>query len=318
MTTTAQIDATLTVEWTEPNVIPPKCRKPRDVTRQLEVTVHVPSITADQAPVAFVVTEEKYDSGAGDYIPVSHELRTFAGMLWRPLTQSVDGVVRPYPATAEGIIGRAFHRGYRDLPYLRGSTAEQVRAEAQSEVADFLAIDGNLYSKAEEPVYVVKRLGFGRSVHIDIEHVGRHLNRDGHTVDHNVFPADRRADAIAYGKGLINRGESENAGNLDTYLGDIEVTGAFTPGSTFTIAPVIDYTDPWKAYEQERWNGQTGAVAEGFAGFRRALLTIPGAVIDTPDGWGGTTKKVVKSAITSEQWNDYQQYLKYEEELGLR
>jgi len=304
--------AELTVEWTERDVIPPRARKPRDVMRTLDVQVTIPATTADDAPVGFVVTEEKYDRDG--WVTETQELRAYDGKLYRPLTQNVDGVVGPMPADASTVIRRAFDRGWRDNPHIEGDTPEQVAANAQKEVDGYLAIDGTLWVEQSEPVYYVETYGFGGNRGSTALRIGTAAQfRSGdHTAPEHVFPADQREEAIAHAiKVAGGRGDTESFNRIRNSC-RIEVTGEFQPGSTFRPAPRLDYVEPWEAERAERYDGQAGAVQEALFGLRRQLLNIPGAVEDVPDGWGGTTKRVNLKVLSEGQARDYKKFLELE------
>lgn len=299
------VTAALTVTWVERGVIPPRHRNPRDIPRELDVEVSIPAVSAEDAPVGFTVTTCKY-TGGDDMEDVTEELRVHDGNLWRPLTENVAGVVGPMPANAERLIARAFHHGWHEHPRMDAETEDAARAEAQAAADDFLSIDGNLYSKASEPVYEVRTYGFGGGVgiHVESSHQFRPHDED-RAFPERVFAADQHAEAREYALTLA-RGKAESVSDGE----NIDLTPAFRPGSTFTPAPRIEYVSPHEASYAQRFGGDRGALEREFTAFKAQLLTIPGAVESVADGWGGTTKRVVLTKLTETQARDYAEYTK--------
>lgn len=300
-------------QWWEKDVLPtPRHTKPRDVLRELDVDVTIPVTTAADAPVGFVVTSHKMGPPPEHaMVEVAERIRVHEGKLYRPLTQNVDGVISPMPATAESVLHRAFHRHYDERAQLGGDTEDEVRANAQAEVDNFLSIDGELWSQTSEPVYFARTYGMGGNHGHTALHTGSagEFPTDGTAAPDNVFPADQREQAIAYTLALATERGDTNSLRAISDPDHIEITGDFVPGSTFTPAPQLTYTEPHAAFYADMYGGDPGALERGLAELRQQLLTVPGAVVDTPDGWGGMTKRLDPSKLSAKQAEDYETYL---------
>src|SRR5690606_20429296 len=118
-----------------------------------------------------------------------------------------------------------------------------------------------------------------------------------------VFPADQREQALAYAETLATRGRVSAEES-------ISLTPDFQPGSTFTAAPRLQYVPAHQASYQEQFQHDEGAVEREFTALKSQLLTVPGAVSDVPDGWGGTTKRVDLTKLSARQADDYLEYVK--------
>lgn len=302
------IEVPVAGRWTERNVIPtPRHRTPRDVQRDIDVTVTIPAITSDEAPVAVILPNDPFEL-RGDAI----ELRTYEGQLYKALTVDGRGAV---PATGDAVSERIFDRwGHGQRTHLKGDNAWQAEQDAQSQVSALLAIDDTIWEKTSEPVYVISTFGFNNGTSVGIEWASRYAE-EGHTMPEWVYPADQREEAIAAAiASSANRDRYPfTGGNVPT----IALNGKFQPGSTFTPAPRITYAGPYEAENAERYEGDEGRIARELLAFRQQLLTIPGAVIEVDDGWGGTTKTVDPSKLTSTQASDYKRYTELEENLRL-
>ena len=297
--------------WHEPNVLPtPRHTKPRTVTRTLEATATFPVTTSEDAPVGFVLTTKTYRGG--DAIDVVEEFRVHEGKLYHPLTENIDGVTRPVQATGRAIRARAFHILTDGRVNLSGDTENEALADAQSHVDGYISIDDELWAETSEPIYYARTYGMGGNHGHTALHVGTlrefSLDTDTAAPDH-IFHAGQRDEAIAYTLSLAEERGDTNSLAAISDPETIDVHGDFIPGSTFTVAPRLTYPDPFNAHYAERYNGDTGALERGLAQFREQLLTVPGAVIDVPDGWGGTTKRLDESKLTEKQARDYEKYV---------
>lgn len=320
--------ATFPVEWVERNVLPtPRHRKPRDVTRRFDTTVTIPHVTAQDAPVGFTVDPAPMDTPDGwvrGPDNLEGTMRAYDGRLWAPLTRNrrdpdTDALVpESFPATPENLaVMLADKRGHgEDAPAMQtawdAGTQEKAAAQARQRAGGYLAVDGVLYREAGEPVYVVETYGYKR-VGVRVRHVGESIprfnpegNPDEHTAPETVFPADQYEQAIASAAGWSRHHDGgQSAAELREHTSRIRVSGAFTPGSTFRHAPRLDYADPYTV----QYTRPQDLPAEA-ARFRRQLLGIPGAVIDVPDGFGGTTRRVDTTRLSPNQAADYAEYVK--------
>lgn len=155
---------TLTVTYTyESWEIPPRARKPRPVRREATITVDVPTVTADQAPVVMRVPESAWSKD-----PRMAELRGYAGRLFQPLT--AEHVFDHWPLEAPSVAA-----GSHLFPLERRSdhgSRSQATAEAEvrAELGKFLVVDGMVWLETDEPAYEISTTGMGG------EHGGTHLD----------------------------------------------------------------------------------------------------------------------------------------------
>lgn len=278
----------LTVKWVEPNVIPPRARKPRDVERELDLEVTVPIVAEEDAPVAISFEGDQFLPG---------EYRAFNGELYTNTGRDVSE------------LKDVFVTGWRGASSDE-TTQYGVMMDMQTRANDYLVVGDEVWQKAEEPVYSVATYGMGGnhgSTGLHIESVARNRPQDDRAVSDWVFPLDQRDAAIAKAVEVAeSRGDTESIERLRTRTPVVELGEGFVPGSTFRQAPRIKYRS---AYELG-WNATPEEVEAGFAEYKQQLLTVPGAVNDVPDGWGGTTKRVDLTKLTERQADDYQEYVK--------
>lgn len=303
-TTTAADDTVtlpVTVAWIEPNALPtPRHRKPRPVERLLDTTVTIDNLTSENAPVGITIDSED----AGNF----PELRVHNGELFRPVGKETT------PATL--LSAAAYLPSYREdqAPVIDGSTEEAVTNNLRERASEYISIDGELWQRTSEPVYTVMTFGLGGnhgSTALTITTLASiHSAQDEkHTAPESVFPANQRDEAIEYARQVAReRGDTNSIRRMGDNTGHINATDAFLPGSTFTPAPRLNYTPP---YEAIYGNGSPAHVRAEFDRFKAELLTVPGAVVDVDDGWGGTTKTVDVRKLSEKQARDYRQYLEY-------
>lgn len=216
--------------WTEHGVIPPRCRKPRDVTHSGELTVEVAEVGEQDAPVAFEVLE-------GITERQWQQLRWWGGKLWAshmPWSQQSE------PSIAGSSHFPALIRGRNNF-YASPQTAE---AELTEWAAGYLIVDQVVYRAVEEPRYYVATFGFGGN------HGGTGL-MVGYGYRHDVpkyrhFTAvqveEARAGAIAV---ALGRGDTRDAERYRTWEPEIRVLlpEAQTLVIPNTYAVTVAYTD---------------------------------------------------------------------------
>lgn len=162
--------------------IPPRCRNAREAYVLTETTVDLASATPEQAPVAI-----RYDDGIVDPKPV--ELRWFGGCLYEPLVYKVSrqpdvpqsfndlvamqdkawGYGNPLRVSCDGMPHWATEQGFRggvkkgdiDAREIVSSNRERVRRQVLASASDLLVVDGMIWQKTTEPMYVVMTFGLG-------------------------------------------------------------------------------------------------------------------------------------------------------------
>ncbi len=284
----------LTVKWYEPNVVPPRARKPRTVERELDLELTVPIVSDEDAPVAISFEGDQFTPG---------EYRAYNGELYVKGRTSVDDI-------------KSIFEGYGGAQS-NEETEAGVAMDMQTQANGLLVLGDEVWHKADEPVYVVNTYGLGGNhggTGLSIDSVGRYRRPGGGPVGDNVFPLDQRDAAIAAAiKTAEDRGDTQSVERLrDAPV--VELNDAFVPGSTFKQAPRITYRSVYDL----GWDATPEEVEAGFTEFKQQLLTVPGAVRDVPDGWGGMTKRVDLSKLTEGQASDYQEYAKRVEGFDRR
>lgn len=197
--TTATTDTTFPVlvtgEYTV-NEVPPRCRKPRDVSYDTTVTVEVPIISAKDAPVAFRVTPAWGAPRTTDII------RLWNGNLYGlylPYSRQTDPTI---PGTVQ------FPSETQSRAYFEGKEAF-VKATCD-EYASFVIIDGEVWAMTGEPRYYTVTMGLGDN------HGGTsfgEVDRDNSNIRAEAyFRADDFDAALAYAVDVATRrGDTRSA-----------------------------------------------------------------------------------------------------------
>lgn len=136
--------------------IPPRCRKPRRVSHDIDVQVQIPVMDLDHAPVAFTVEHALIKT---DYV-----IREYQGQLYRQLMRS-DRIALNGQDDAPVVAGGG------DFPtevsasqtgFYGADSAEEAAANAEKWASVF-AVDteGFVWKRAAEPCYYVTTFGLG-------------------------------------------------------------------------------------------------------------------------------------------------------------
>lgn len=225
----------ITREYTQVDrgVIPPRCRKPRDIFHEGRTTVvEVREVTAAQAPVAFRVRNIQRDSW--------DELRWHDGQLWSKYLpwsgQTEDSIAgsKHFPADIRK------HSGYGGT----FDSDEEAHAAYEEWARRYLIVDGVVYQRSGEPRYYVATYGLGGN------HGGTALSVDSGFHPNikmlNYFTAAQFEQAReAAIRVALDRGDTKSAERLRTQEPDIqllipEAQTLVIPG-TYTVT--IEYTD---------------------------------------------------------------------------
>lgn len=184
------------LSYYEHGVIPPRCRKPRTVSRTVAISVEIAETTADGAPVAFI--EPSWDERP----PVS--LRWHNEKLWAPHL--------PWSGQTEpSLPGSEHFPSEQDVrvPYSLDGYDSAVRY-VRSDVAEaYLIIDGVVWELTGEPRYVIYTLGLGHNHSSTGLGVDRHYNSNIHRS--RYFRADQFEQAKTEAVRLaIQRGDTNS------------------------------------------------------------------------------------------------------------
>lgn len=199
----------ITVEatWTEADVIPPRCTKPRDIDHEIEHVVTVPMIGAEDFPVALVSSNwegvKKYHFYDGHlyapYLPNSRQAEMFtAGSDEFAATQRMYG----------------WRNRYRTL--------DEMHASIESRYNALLIVDGKVWTKtANEPHYEAYTSGrTWTSPNRTYLSVTTHSNQ----AEYTLFNANEREEAIAYALSITPEDQrAETLKRFETDAATIEV-----------------------------------------------------------------------------------------------
>ncbi|MBN9214107.1 MAG: hypothetical protein J0J04_04700 [Microbacterium sp.] len=295
-------------EWVERGVVPPRARKPRDITHVSDLEVHLRSVDSEDAPVGFDVPFQRFAlvDGRHDLITEHRPARIVDGQLYMQVFDHDD---EPIPADDARAVSAIFNQaGWRDIVGFRGAGSEAaVAAEAQDEAGRYIAVDGDLWRVAGEPVYRISTTGLGANhgaTSLSVEMLSPSRD-DEYALEEFYFAADERDAAVAEAVRVATRRGDTHSIKMIEESAPIRVSGEFAPGSTFRRAPRIDYVAP----SGFRFEGDPDAARREFDRFKSTLMTVPGAVVEVDDGWGGMTKTVNRRALTERQAADYDRYV---------
>jgi hypothetical protein len=131
------------------NVIPPRCRKPRTVTRETDVRVEIREVDGIDAPVAFEVDNV-----------LTHETDQ-----WRWYADTLYRLYRPHAHQKEpSEPGSIYFPAYQNLnSWVLSDVIDEADAHAQirHHFGQYLIVDGVVWREASEPLYVVATFGMG-------------------------------------------------------------------------------------------------------------------------------------------------------------
>lgn len=165
-------------------VIPPRCRKPRYQDFTDTLTVQVPVVASEDAPVVMRLPLTDSDDD-----PRVIELRGWNGDLYEPMT------TYSYPNDQDTLVVQP---GSSDYPLqVTASGINGTKAEASAEIreryAAHLIIDERVWTRTIEPGYEVMTYGFGRNHGGTSLRLARHPRREMDT-----HPVTDRTEAIRH------------------------------------------------------------------------------------------------------------------------
>ena len=213
------------------DVIMPRGRKPRPavIRGASPLTASLPSITAMDAPCAFVLREPKWRSDQQGEFSAVREILSFDDRLWLPAMMPT-GPGEEIPMTVADLEkslgdGGAPWRNTYSIPI--DAVRRIVVSGEQEEVTkildtleQYVLIDGVLFTTCTEPCFEVATFGLGHN------HGGTALFSEMH-YNSNInraryFRADQRDEAIAEAERIaLARGDTESVPIVP--IGDIEV-----------------------------------------------------------------------------------------------
>jgi len=136
--------------------IPPRCRSSREYSRLHTLHGYIATATKEEAPVAFILSKTR--PGPGIVPKSGQEIRLYFGRLFTKVTRDIktlNQLIRHYN-TCYG----QQNPPPGDSHILHANTAE-LEENFQEELNDYLSIDGQLYTRCEEPAYKIITQGLG-------------------------------------------------------------------------------------------------------------------------------------------------------------
>lgn len=290
------IEVEIPIEWTEMVLPSNRHRNYVPTPHTANISAHVPAVAGQDAPVGFVVTMRPI---VGD--PYPREYRDFAGNLYTRLSAGRVENGEPVEATADNIAdlildGRqTLEAGYR-------ASREETERHARDKLADYVAIDGEIWVRSDEPRYEIMTFGMGYN------HGGTSIftttRCNPNLPEENYFAADDYDAAVDYAvRVATDRGDTDSLDHIRT-------------------APRIQVLDPriarrgWNPPTRISYRDPADLTPATFRAERKsfidAIRTIPGA-IRRRDG----VQRIDLDKLTERQRRDYREYAEFAAEHGL-
>ena len=174
-----------------------------------EIKVNVVSLTADEAPVAFRLSDyshqEKNDT----------EIRWYQGKLWRKFIQHncdkreyEQAHVKDLPRIVSSVFG---------VPHGRARSREVLMKKYREEAKRYLLIDGAVWGESGEPRYVVNTFGLGHNHGGTGLFVEEYYNKN--IAASNYFSALDGDKAVAEANRIAERrGDTESMGTFEKMI----------------------------------------------------------------------------------------------------
>jgi len=178
---TATYPITVEATWTEADVIPPRCSKPRDINHEIEHVVNVPMIRADEFPIALITTSS---------LDGEKEYHYYNGRLYAPYL--------PYSRQKEMFTAGSedFAAVQRMSGWNRYRTLDEMHAHIEAHYAPLLIVDGKVWTlTASEPFYAVV---VARDSWSGPRYTYLSVDTRSNQAEYTHFNANEREEAIAY------------------------------------------------------------------------------------------------------------------------
>lgn len=149
---------TVPYEFTE-SVMPPRCRKPREVRKAAEITLQIHEVSDSEAPIAIRHHGQTWNA-QHQRVPEIIEYRWWNRQLWR-----LYGFQRVSRGPQETQTIPQFQADHKMPSYCRESygSKQSRRVGLMSWARSILFVDGVRWSEATEPRYVVMTFGLGHN-----------------------------------------------------------------------------------------------------------------------------------------------------------
>lgn len=175
-----------------------------------EIKVSIPSVTADETPVAFRLSDYSHRESK------QTELRLYGGKLWKQHTdwdRSGEEAVRVTDFGPD-YLERLLHPG---LPWGHSRSRELCVKKYRQEAERYILIDGCIWERAGEPRYVVNTFGLGHNHGGTGLFVEEYYNQN--IAASNYFSALDGDKAVAYANKVAERrGDTNDVGKFEKMI----------------------------------------------------------------------------------------------------
>lgn len=200
-------------------VTPPRCRKPRPQEGESEITANIREVSAEAAPVAFVVSE---------YDREPRKVRSYRGKLYRqmqdrqPQYKETNKRDESRPFWLNQTAAQCNWRWLITPGYHWEWTLQQHKKNAVERAANHIIVDDEVYERTGEPYYSVTCFGLGNNHGGTGFFVGWADYRDRKAI-WGMNASDKQA-AITKGVEIaLNRGDTESVSHIQQPFEDIQV-----------------------------------------------------------------------------------------------
>lgn len=175
-----------------------------------EFKVNVVSLTADEAPVAFRLSDYSHESKG------KTEIRWYEGRLWRRMTQNdrrsggdqSDVKADELPNIVRMVYG---------IPHSIAKTRELLQKKFRESAKNYILVDGAVWERAGEPRYVVNTFGLGHNHGGTGLFVEEYYNSN--IANTNYFSALDGDAAVAYANKVAERrGDTNDVGRFEKMI----------------------------------------------------------------------------------------------------
>lgn len=188
--------------------IPPRCRKPRFREETADITVSVRSVSCDEAPIAFRLSDFSHKQENNT------EIRFYNGKCYKRTMRRYIDAREWYTPVCCAEITSCLH------PYMIYSTdrtKEYCIKAYRDEAKKYLVIDGEVWQQCGEPRYEINTFGLGHN------HGGTGLfvdhNYNPNIPSRNYFSALDGDKAVAYANEVAQgRGDTKDVGTFEKMI----------------------------------------------------------------------------------------------------
>jgi len=175
-----------------------------------EIKVSVPSVTADEAPVAFRLSDYSHKSKG------ITEIRWYQGQLWRRMTQNDRRSGGDQSDVKPDELPRVVRMVY-GIPHSIAKTRELLQRKFRESAKNYILIDGAVWTVTGEPRYVVNTFGLGHNHGGTGLFVEEYYNEN--IAASNYFSALDGDKAVAYANKVAERrGDTNDVGKFEKMI----------------------------------------------------------------------------------------------------